>query len=87
MADDNVSFGNKIKDIEKISIDDINLTGSLAEVTLQFETLILSYTKDDKGHILAGDDERPVLLNDIWTFVRDVKSSDPNWTLTKTRSV
>ncbi len=87
MQADQITFGNKIKDIEKISIEEISLSGSLTEITLKFQTLILSYTKDEKDHILAGDKDRAVVLNDIWTFVRDVKSSDPNWTLTKTRSV
>lgn len=81
------SFGNEIKDIEKISLEDLSLAGSMAEVTLKFQTAILSFVKDSNGKVIDGNPDRHVVLNDIWTFVRDLKSSDPNWTLTKTKSI
>ncbi|MDP7392163.1 MAG: TIM44-like domain-containing protein, partial [Alphaproteobacteria bacterium] len=33
-----------------------------------------------------GDPSASVRITDIWTFARDVNSSDPNWILVATRS-
>jgi predicted lipid-binding transport protein (Tim44 family) len=34
--------------------------------------------------VLAGDPRRIVEVVEAWTFTRDVRSEDPNWTLVAT---
>jgi len=82
----NLHSGNKLMDIEKIDLVDVTLTGSLAEVTVEFTSHMIMSTKDEEDKVIQGDGERPIKISDIWTFCRDVRSSDPNWTLVATRT-
>lgn len=77
---------NKLMDIEKIDLVDVNLTGSLAEVTVEFTSHMIMVTRDEDDKVVAGNVDKPVTISDIWTFCRDVKSADPNWTLVATRT-
>ena len=77
---------NKLMDIEKIDLVDVNLSGSLAEVTVEFTSHMIMALRDEDEKIIEGNDEKPIRISDIWTFCRDVKSSDPNWTLVATRT-
>ncbi len=77
---------NKLMDIEKIDLKDVNLTGSLAEITVEFTSHMIMTTRDGDGKIIEGDADRTIKVTDIWTFCRDVKSRDPNWTLVATRT-
>lgn len=77
---------NKLMDIEKIDLVDVNLTGSLAEVTVEFTSHMIMATRDTNDNIIEGDTDKTIKVTDIWTFVRDVKSADPNWTLVATRT-
>ncbi len=61
------------------------LDGKTAHVTLRFkadETYVLA---DASGKVLAGHPDRIVTMTDVWTFTRDVKSSDPRWFVSETR--
>lgn len=77
---------NKVMDIEKIDLVDVTLTGSLAEVTVEFTSHMIMATCDEDNNILEGNADRAIKVSDIWTFCRDVKSTDPNWTLVATRT-
>ncbi len=77
---------NKLMDIEKIDLVDANLTGSLAEVTVEFTSHMIMSTKDADDNVVDGNADRSIKISDIWTFCRDVKSADPNWTLVATRT-
>lgn len=77
---------NKLMDIEKIDLVDVNLTGSLAEVTVEFTSHMIMSTRDANDKIIDGNADQPIRISDIWTFCRDVKSADPNWTLVATRT-
>lgn len=77
---------NKLMDIEKIDLVDASLSGSMAEVTVQFTSHMIMALRDENDKIVEGDDKKTVRISDIWTFCRDVKSSDPNWTLVATRT-
>lgn len=79
-------WANKLMDIEKIDLVDANLTGSLAEVTVEFTSHMIMSTYDEEDKIVGGNADRAIKVSDIWTFCRDVKSTDPNWTLVATRT-
>lgn len=82
----NLHSENKLMDIEKIDLVDVNLTGSLAEVTVEFTSHMIMSTRDEDDKIIDGNADRSIRISDIWTFCRDVKSVDPNWTLVATRT-
>jgi len=77
---------NKLMDIEKIDLLDATLTGSLAEVTVEFTSHMIMSQRDADDKIIEGNADKAIKISDIWTFCRDVKSADPNWTLTATRT-
>lgn len=77
---------NKLMDIEKIDLVEVSLTGSLAEISVEFTSHMIMVTRDEDGNLVEGNEDKPIKLLDIWTFCRDVKSRDPNWTLVATRT-
>jgi predicted lipid-binding transport protein (Tim44 family) len=60
------------------------LKGRTAEVTITFTAQYISATSSENGAVVDGDPKAVRDAHDIWTFARDVRSSDPNWTLVAT---
>jgi predicted lipid-binding transport protein (Tim44 family) len=75
---------NRLVRIEKAQIVDASLNGRIAEVSLRFEADIAAVTRDHDGNVVAGSLTDAVGTNDIWTFTRDLRSTDPNWKLSET---
>lgn len=57
------------------------MRGSQALVTLKIVSEQINVTRDAEGHAISGNHSSIDTVTDIWTFMRDTKSSDPNWTL------
>ena len=55
-----------------------------AEVTVSFMAQYISVTTDADGKTVEGDAKTVRSVNDVWTFTRDVRSGDPNWTIVAT---
>ncbi len=72
--------------IESASIVDAELSGDEARVTVKFVSEIIQSTTDKDGNVLEGEPGVVREVVDIWTFVRNVKSRDPNWKLDATES-
>lgn len=66
------------------SIIETQVNNRIAEVTVKFESELISVTKDAQGHVISGHANTVDQVTDIWTFARDTKSRDPNWTLIAT---
>ena len=75
---------NKLIRIEEAKIDHAELDGSIARVAVLFVADIAAVTRDKNGNMIAGSLDDAIESRDIWTFMRDVKSSDPNWLLDET---
>lgn len=75
----------EIREIREATIDGADLRGTTAEVTVRFVSDQVNMTTDATGKPVAGADA-VTELTDIWTFQRDVRSTDPAWKLTGTRS-
>ncbi|AEG47710.1 import inner membrane translocase subunit Tim44 [Sphingobium chlorophenolicum L-1] len=75
---------NRLVRIEKVQIVDAGVTGRMAEISLRFEADIAAVTRDRDGNVVAGSLTDAVGTNDIWTFTRDLRSTDPNWKLSET---
>ncbi|WP_374301771.1 Tim44/TimA family putative adaptor protein [Ferrovibrio sp.] len=65
-------------------ITETQVNNRIAEVTIRFESELISVTKDAQGHVIAGHANSVEQVTDIWTFARDTRSRDPNWTLIAT---
>ena len=88
--DDRISRGESLETtlvgITAAEMVDADLDRSTARVTLRFVSEQVNLTKDAAGKIVDGDPNRIVSVTDVWTFARDVRSSDPNWMLVETRA-
>lgn len=63
---------------------DTQVNNRIAEVTVKFQSELISVTKDAQGHTIAGHGNAVEQVTDVWTFARDMRSRDPNWTLIAT---
>ena len=72
--------------IEKATIIDASLKAKSASVTVKFISEIISSTKDKEGRVIEGDPNKVREVTDIWTFMRDMSSRDPNWKLVATEA-
>jgi predicted lipid-binding transport protein (Tim44 family) len=53
----------------------------MAEVTVRFVSELVNATRDKAGQLIAGNPNAVEETIDIWTFARNLRSSDPNWQL------
>lgn len=72
--------------IASAEIIEAELQGRVAYVTVKFVSEQINVTKDAEGRIVDGDPSTIATITDIWTFSRNTRSRDPNWTLVATRS-
>lgn len=75
---------NRLVAIERAAIEDARLDGRNAEIDVRFDAFIAAVTRDKDGEMIAGSMSDAVPTHDVWTFRRDLKSSDPNWRLVET---
>ncbi len=74
-----------------VAIDGATLTaaeqrGKTAQVTVRFQSQLVSVTRDKSGAVIDGNPDAVTDVTDVWTFARDVSSRDPNWKLVATEA-
>lgn len=62
------------------------LQGKTALLTVKFVSEQVNVLRDATNEIVEGDPSHVTRITDIWTFARNLRSRDPNWTLVATRS-
>lgn len=72
--------------IKSAEIVEAELENRTAQVTVKFVTEQVSALRDSAGDVIEGNPSEVIAVTDFWTFARDVRSRDPNWTLVATRS-
>lgn len=75
----------EIRSITKAEIEQAELAGTLAVVTVRFVSDQVNITIGADGQPVAGTDAVTEIV-DIWSFERDLTSSDPAWRLVAARS-
>ncbi len=82
--------GEKLEDtlvgIRSSEIVEATMDGHHSVVTLKFVSEQISALRDAEGNIVDGNPNEVIDVTDYWTFSRDTRSSDPNWTLIGTES-
>jgi len=63
-----------------------DMQGRIAIVTVKIVSEQINVTRDSTGKIVEGDPSTVTTVTDIWTFSRNTRSRDVNWTLIATRS-
>jgi predicted lipid-binding transport protein (Tim44 family) len=72
--------------IKAAEIDEAELNGRTAFVTVKFVSDQVNVTRAADGKIIEGEPDNVVEKTDFWTFARNTRSQDPNWLLVATRS-
>lgn len=75
---------NRLVTIDKAVITSASLNGGTARIAVRFEADIAAITRAEDGSIVAGSMTDAVEQQDVWSFVRDTSSKDPNWLLDET---
>jgi predicted lipid-binding transport protein (Tim44 family) len=76
----------QIEKLDSVDIVEAGLAGRTAQVTLKVVSHQINVTRAMDGSIVDGAPGQPVEKTDYWTFVRDTRSTDPNWVLVATSS-
>lgn len=71
----------RVKDAE---LTEASMNGRVASVTVRYVTEQINVTRDAEGKVVDGDPDRITEAVDIWTYERNTRASDPNWTLVAT---
>lgn len=77
---------SRILDITEMKIVEAALEDQSAEITLAFQSDVVLVVRDEDGKLVEGNTSDTIRVDDVWTFARDVDTTDPNWTLVSTRS-
>ncbi len=72
--------------ITEAVIIEAELQGRTAFVTIKFVSEQVNVVRDSDGEVVEGDPSHVTKITDIWTFARNTRSRDPDWTLVATRS-
>ncbi len=75
---------NRLIAIEHATIVSASIAGGEARVAVRFDADIAAVTRDAEGNVIGGSTSDAVQTHDVWTFVRTVRASDPNWILADT---
>ena len=75
---------NRLIAIERAVIQDAELNGRTASISVRFDADIAAVTRGEGGEVVAGSMTDAVGTHDVWTFRRTLGSDDPNWLLVDT---
>ncbi|HPQ50162.1 MAG: Tim44 domain-containing protein [Alphaproteobacteria bacterium] len=70
--------------VKSAEILDITRIERMAFIKIRFIAEETCVVKDREGNILSGNPDKITIMNDVWTFGRDIKAKDPTWFLYET---
>ncbi|MBH43612.1 MAG: hypothetical protein CMP25_02350 [Rickettsiales bacterium] len=77
----NENFEITIIDLKDPEVLNIDLVNKKAIITLKYESQQIHLIKNNKDEVVEGDANQILDISEKWTFSRDLKSKNPNWTL------
>lgn len=78
------TLDNRLVRIEDAVISSASFDAPMARVTVRFTADIAAVTRNAEGVVIAGSLNDAVEAQDLWTFSRNVRSTDPDWLLDET---
>jgi len=72
--------------LRKAMIKEAVLEGKIARIEVLYESELTSALMDKEGNVVQGDPDVLSSVSEVWTFERNVKSSDVNWRLSDVAS-
>lgn len=76
----------KLSGATTAQIVEAEMRGQSAFVTIKFASEQCHITRDGEGRIVDGEPNRFEEVTDLWSFARNTRARDPNWTLVETRT-
>lgn len=70
--------------LSNATIKEAKLVGAQATITVDFSSEQIHLVRDAAGTIIEGNPSQHNLVADEWVFTRDLKSTNPNWTIVET---
>jgi len=81
---DGHSLDTQLIAIDDAVVADAELRDTIARVTVRFTSEQVNVVRDAEGQVIDGDPGSAEEVIDLWTFERDTRSQDPNWSLVET---
>jgi predicted lipid-binding transport protein (Tim44 family) len=72
--------------IKNADIIEARIDGRTAFISVKIVSEQVNVTRDKEGVTIDGDENQITDITDLWTFARNTRARDPNWTLVETRS-
>ncbi|MFN0043841.1 MAG: Tim44/TimA family putative adaptor protein [Alphaproteobacteria bacterium] len=79
------SLESKLSGATTAQIVEAEMRGQSAFVTVKFTSEQSNVTRDREGRIVDGEPNNFEEVTDLWSFARNTRARDPNWTLVETR--
>lgn len=74
-------FENTLVRLEEIDVEKIDLIGTSARIRVKIISEQIPIVRDRNKEIISGNPEQIDQVIDYWTFERNLRSKNPNWTL------
>ena len=74
----------EIININSIKIKNVTKSKNFLRLSVLFETEQIKVLKDKNGKVIDGNPKKSILVKDLWTFEKEIKSIDMNWKLVET---
>lgn len=78
------TLDNRLIRIEDATIKSAALDGRVARIAVLFVADIAAVTRDAEGNMVAGSLNDAVESRDVWTFMRHLDATGPDWKLDET---
>ncbi len=72
--------------IDKADLIEAEVKNKTARITIKFVSQLITAIRNRSGEVIEGDPKAIHEVTDIWTFAREITSSDPNWKLVATQT-
>ena len=83
---DQLSLETNVVSIKSAQIHNVAVKNDRVSITVEYVTDQIKSTRNAKDEIVDGDPDTIETVTDLWTFNRNIKSINPNWTLIKTET-
>lgn len=77
---------NTFVSLDKAVLQDVQVKGRTGQLTVRFESQLITVTRDADGKVVDGAADKVVTVNDVWTFARELGTRDPVWRLIATET-
>ena len=83
---ENQTLVTNVISIDSAEVTSAKLTANNSVISIKFTSQQINYISDESGKVVDGKKEEISEVIDVWTFKKDVKSTNPNWTIISTNN-